>query len=260
MNNQSVSSYPLDKIEYKSTGSGDPPILLLHGWGGDINSLDVIGTPLAQHRRVISISLPGFGKSPEPDAAWNPWDYLSMLKGWLELQGLSKVDIIAHSFGGRISIPLASRHPDLVGKLILISGAGLKSQRSMKTRLKIMTSKNIARVARVFRGRYAKFIENFRQQLGSQDWKLASPVMRGTLVKTLEEDLRDELNKIAAPTLLVWGEKDTATPLFMARIMDNLIQNSKLVVIPDAGHYCFLERKGEVLSAVWEHFGLPEAW
>ena len=257
---ESVDNYNLDKIAGKLYGAGTPPILMLHGWGGDLHSMEVLGKPLSQHRQIISISLPGFGDSPEPSESWNTADYVTILKGWLAKNGLSGLDIIAHSFGGRTAIMLASKHPELVNRLILIASAGLRTRRSLKTRMKILTAKSLSRGARILKGRLAAYMEKQREQLGSQDWKLASPVMRSILVKVLEEDLSTELREIEAPTALIWGEKDTATPVYMGEAMDRLIPDSHLVVIRDAGHFCYQEQKGVVLSEIWKHLELPAAW
>ncbi len=257
---ESVENYNLDKIAGKFYGAGTPPILMLHGWGGDLHSMDVLGKPLSQHRQIISISLPGFGDSPEPLESWDTADYVTILKRWLAKSGLSGLDIIAHSFGGRVAIMLTSKHPELANSLVLIASAGLRTQRSLKTRMKILTAKSLSRGARILKGRLGAYMEKQREQLGSQDWKLASPVMRGILVKVLKEDLSAELRGIEAPTALIWGEKDTATPVYMAEAMDRLIPDSHLVVIRDAGHFCYLEQKGEVLSEIWKHFELPAAW
>ena len=257
---ESGREYPLDKIERGIEGSGDPPVLVLHGWGGDYRALSVIATPISQQRNVISLSLPGFGDSPEPPEAWGTWEYVEVIKTWLEHEGYRKVDVIAHSFGGRIAIGLAVRYPDFIVRLILIDSAGLRARRSFKTRLKVMTARNLRRFAQIMQGRTAEFLNKWRDQLGSQDWKLASPVMRSILVKVLDEDLSDELPRITAPALLIFGEIDTATPLWMAQKMNELIPDSKLEVIPGVGHFCYLEKKGEVLSRVWRHLDLPTAW
>ncbi len=253
-------NYELEELDYQIIGEGDPPILMLHGWGGSLQTMDVLGEPLAQHRRVVFVSLPGFGSSPEPPESWGTWDFVGLLKDWLERQGLKRIDVIGHSFGGRIAIGLAIKHPHFIEKLILMDSAGLRPHRSLTTRLKIMTAHNLKRVGRVMHGRFEKFMDRWRDQLGSMDWKLASPVMRRTLVRIIEEDLSVELGNIKASTLLVWGEKDTATPLPMGRKMARLIPNSSLVIIPGSGHFCYLERKGDVLSAVWKHLELSTAW
>lgn len=170
------------------------------------------------------------------------------------------VDVIAHSFGGRIAIGLAARHPQRIGRLVLIGSAGLRPRRSLSVRLKRVWGRTLRRMAGVVGGELAAKIESARVRLGSEDWRRASPVMRGTLSRVLDEEMTQELRNIFHPTLLLWGSRDSATPLWMGRAMALLIPSAELVVVQGAGHYPFLDRPGEALSAIWKHLDLPAAW
>ena len=86
-----------------------------------------------------------------------------------------------------------------------------------------------------------KRIDAMRAKRGSSDYNNASPMMRNILSKVVNEDLKHCMPKIQAPTLLVWGENDTATPLADAKIMERLIPNAGLVSFPGCGHYSFLD-------------------
>ncbi|NQU05296.1 MAG: alpha/beta hydrolase [Calditrichaeota bacterium] len=219
-----------------------------------------IGKPLAQHREVISLALPGFGNTPEPPEPWGTLDYVEILKEYFEEQQLKKCDIIAHSFGGRISIGFASKYPQNVSKLILIGSAGIKPLRSLRTEFKIMAAKTLKHASKISKGGLSDYIDKLRNQLGSSDWKSASQVMRGTLIKMLREDKTEELKLIKAKTLLIYGENDLATPPQMGKSMLRLIADSELKIIPDAGHYTWLDKQGEVMSLIWKHLELPSAW
>lgn len=85
-------------------------------------------------------------------------------------------------------------------------------------------------------------LNRFQKKFGSADYAAASPVMRGSLVKAVNEDLEPLLPQITAETLLIWGDKDTATPLSDGRKMEKQIKGSGLVVFSGAGHYSFLEQ------------------
>lgn len=257
---ESTVNYQPETIVEHRIGSGSPPVLLLHGWGGDEHALDCIGIPLSEHRRTISLSLPGFGNSPEPPDSWGTWEYVDIMTRWFEYNRLDAVDVIAHSFGGRIAIALASISPHLVKRLVLIGSAGLKPVRSLKTRFKIATAKAIKGASRLAGDGMSEYLEKLRNQLGSSDWRSASPIMRGILVRVLQEDLTEELGRITVPTLLIWGRNDLATPPEMGKTMELLIPDSRLVIIPGCGHFCYLDRKGEVLSLIWKHLDLPPAW
>jgi len=252
--------YPTDKIVSITEGAGAPAILLLHGWGGDENTLAAISRPLAAHRRTVRIALPGFGSSPEPLEPWGSKEYAEVVAEWMEINGLKGADLVGHSHGGRVAIRLAASRPDLVGSLVLIDSAGLPPRRSVGLKLKLIYGRILKAAAKLIGGEFARKVEASRQKLGSADWQAASPVMRGTLIRVIPEDLSTEMKSLRMPVLLIWGSKDTATPLWMGQRMNKLIANSKLEVLDGAGHYSFLERTGEVVSLLWNHLGLPKAW
>ena len=85
-----------------------------------------------------------------------------------------------------------------------------------------------------------------RAAFGSADYKNAPEVLRKTLVRLVNEDLRPLLPDISCPTLLIWGENDTATPLSDGQEMARLIPDAGLCVIRGAGHFAFVERPFEV--------------
>ena len=84
-------------------------------------------------------------------------------------------------------------------------------------------------------------IQARRAKAGSSDYNQASPMMRRVLSKVVNEDLCHLMPKITAPTLLFWGENDTATPLADAKKMEKLIPDAGLVTVAGAGHFSFLE-------------------
>ena len=260
MTKNKSTGYDLDAIVFKRCGEGESRALLLHGWGGNADSLVAIANPLRDHRQVWSIALPGFGGSPEPPEPWDTMDYAGLVNEWIVSRELGEVDVIAHSFGGRVAIALASRHPECVRSLSLIDASGLNMPRSLRTRFKILLARTLTRIGRLTGGKISEWLVRRKEWLGSTDWRTASPVMRGTMSRTISEDLAPELKRISAPTLLVYGSEDCDTPPELGRRMQALIPNSGFVLIPDAGHYCFLDKRGEVLSAIWRHLSLPSAW
>lgn len=86
-----------------------------------------------------------------------------------------------------------------------------------------------------------KRIDQIREKRGSSDYNNASEMMRRTLSKIVNEDLKSVMPSIKAPTLLIWGENDTATPLRDAKIMERLIPDAGLVSFSGCGHYSFLD-------------------
>jgi pimeloyl-ACP methyl ester carboxylesterase len=93
-------------------------------------------------------------------------------------------------------------------------------------------------------------IEERRNRSGSADYRAAQGIMRAVFVKIVNEDLKYVMPKIKAPTLMIWGELDTATPLSDARTMEKLIKGSGVAVMKGCGHYSFLDNPRQFFAIV----------
>lgn len=241
-------------INYEVTGQG-AKLLLLHGWGGRIGSMQPIANGIADLRTVYNIDFPGFGESTPPAEPWSVTEYTDCLIAFMEKAGIQKADIIAHSFGGRVTLLLASIRPDLVGKIIITGGAGLRPRRGIKYYIKVYTYKLgkfmmkrswMAGLARLFGVDLKKKAES----AGSEDYRALSGVMKSTFVRVVNQDLRKCLPKIKSSTLLIWGENDAETPLWMGKIMEGEIPDAGLVVFEGRGHFAYLEEIGRFVKIV----------
>lgn len=156
-----------------------------------------------------------------------------------------------------MAILYASRND--VDRLILIDAAGIKPRRSLRYYIKVYSFKAGKRILPWLVGcaRADEIIDRWRGKAGSSDYAAASPRMRAIMSRVVNEDLTGRLTLIKAPTLLIWGEKDTATPMRDARIMERLIPDAGLVSYPEAGHFSFLDRPGQT-TAVIQSFLKPE--
>jgi len=166
-------------------------------------------------------------------------DYVSSIESFINKLNLDNVILIGHSLGGRICIKLASKNPPSLKKIVLVDSAGIEKEKNDLFKYfgelkKIPVIKNLG-------------IKLF----GSRDYK-DSKGMRETLKAVVSEDLTPFLSLIQFPTLIVWGEKDKDTPLSDGQLMNNLIKESKLVVIEDATHFSFLDKPIEFTDAVKE--------
>nr|AIA99590.1 hypothetical protein [uncultured bacterium contig00023(2014)] len=238
---------------FLTTGAGQD-VVLLHGWGCDHTIWDGVQKHLTERGfRVTSLDFPGFGGSDELQTPWNIEDYTAWTERFFKERGITNPVLIGHSFGGRVSLIYASRNT--VSKVVLVDAAGVKPHRSAKYYAKVWSFKALKRLAPFIVGqkKAAELIEQRRRKAASADYNAASPVMRGTLSKVVNEDLRRFMPHIAAPTLLVWGENDTGTPLRDAKIMEKLIPDSGLVTFRGAGHYSFLERPAQ-FAAILDSF------
>lgn len=229
------------RVNYKQYGKGDD-IVLLHGWGQNIAMMDPIGEKLKDNYRITIIDLPGFGLSNEPDFAYTVSDYAVLVHDLLIELEINNPILIGHSFGGRISIVYASLYD--VKKIVLFGSPCVrheyvsKKQNALKKMKKIKILKPIVNI--------------MKKHMGSIDYKNASPMMRDVLVKTVNEDLSSYAKKIKCQALLIWGENDEAVPVSEARELDDLLENSALIVLPGT-HYCYLENLDRVIS-ILENF------
>ncbi len=242
---------------YLAVGQGDV-VLLLHGWGSSLEPYRQLINLLSKKYFVIALDMPGFGETGEPERPFDVDDYVDFVLEFLKMFSVSKLSLVGHSFGGRVIIKMANRKlPFAVDKIVLIDSAGIKPHASKKKSIKQMcykigkwfaTRKLIAKIA-------PGFLEKLRIKFGSADYVSASPMMRQCLVKVVNEDLSYLLPGIKVPTLLVWGENDTTTPLSDAKKMEIEIPGAGLAVIQNAGHFSFVEQPvifGSIMASFFE--------
>jgi pimeloyl-ACP methyl ester carboxylesterase len=242
------------KTRVLEAGRGDP-VLVLHGWGGRIESMAPVIACLAERFGVRAIDLPGFGESPIPKGAWGTADYAEFISDLSNELGIERARFVGHSFGAKVSIYLAATHPELVEKLVLTGASGLTSAPSMKVRLK----RGVSRGAR-FVGRFGTPGERLRsavyKRIASQDYQDAGE-LKPILVKVVNEDIGHMLPRIRAATLLVWGTEDAAVPVAHARTMEELIPDAGLVLFEGAGHFAYLDESQRFCRIVRHFFDAP---
>lgn len=229
-------------LYYDETGPEDtPPVILMHGWGCNSSTVASIASALATDRKVYSMDLPGHGKSQEPPFPWGIEDFTRLVENFTKTLNIKNPTLIGHSFGGRIAIMMGSRND--IRNIVLVDAAGIKPKRKLKYYIKVYSFKIARRILPFLVGKKkaGNIIDKWRNKSGSADYKASSPMMRAVMSKCVNEDLKGVMPYIKAPTLLIWGEKDTATPLSDAQTMNKLIPDSGLVSFPGAGHYSFLD-------------------
>ena len=228
------------QLSYTVEGEG-MPVILMHGWGCTHSTLKSIEAQLTPGFKVYNVDFPGFGGSNEPSAVWGVEEYTSLIEDFARQEHIESPILLGHSFGGRVGILFASRNK--VHKLILVDAAGVEPRRSLRYYYKVYSYKAIKHALLFFLGkkRGETALNSYRAKVGSSDYSNASPMMRAILSKVVNEDLKSVMPKIACPTLLIWGAKDTATPLADAKIMEKLIPDAGLVSFDGVGHYSFLE-------------------
>lgn len=235
------------RIYYEIQGEGED-ILFLHGWGSSVDAWRRMIMPLISRYRCILIDLPGFGKSALPNTPLSLDDYCRIVKLFCDALSLNDPILIGHSNGGRIALKMAAEHSLCPKKMVLFGAAGIPLKRTFRQKARTRIFKMIKWVLTLplVKNYSATLLDDARKHFGSADYNSAPPVMRQTLVKLINTDLTNELDKITASTLLIWGENDTATPLYTAKIMEEKIADCGLCVLPECTHWCFIERPGQV--------------
>jgi pimeloyl-ACP methyl ester carboxylesterase len=228
-------------LNSKVLGLGEPPLIMLHGWGQSLVSLYGLADLLSKSRQVHLIDLPGFGLSPKPPSDWNNSEYAERIFAYMEEKGIRRADVLGHSFGGRISIRLASLHPDAIRKVILINSSGLKGKATTKRTFRMQLAQLSAKTCRALDRNFGfNTFETWHvPKFASIDYK-NSGELRNIFVKTVNEDLSECLPKVAQPVLLLWGERDAETPVSVGERFAELLPDAKFVVLPGKDHFPFL--------------------
>ena len=233
------------------------PALMIHGWGARMELLQPQASRLSGHGyRCYMLDLPGFGESEEPPRAFAVRDYVDFCVAFMDAHGLDSAHYFGHSLGGRIGLMLAAEYPERVRKMALSNSAGIKVEESLSKRMRL----GVYRRARA--GLSALGIESASESLrniysrryGSADYRAASPIMRDTLVKIVNQDLLAFARRVHAPTILIWGEQDEETPLWMGQRLEREMPDAALVTYESAGHYAYLDfpdRTASVMHALY---------
>ena len=234
------------KVNYIDYGEGKNTIVLLHGWGQNIEMMKPIGDRFKKNSRIIIVDLPGFGMSDEPNSIWTLNDYVEGIKDLLDSLEVSNPILIGHSFGGKISLVYASKYK--VEKLVLFGSPFKKEIKKLSLKTKILKFLKKVPVINKLEG-FAK------KHIGSTDYRQASEVMRKILVEHVNLDIEEEVKKIKCPTLMIWGTMDQEVPVERAYELEKLIEDAGVVVYEGCSHYAYLERLEQTISVLKSFIG-----
>ena len=236
---------------------GGAPLLMIHGWGASIELLRPLAQRLSRRGfRCHMIDLPGFGASAEPPTPFSVADYAAFCAAYMDQRGLERAHYFGHSLGGRIGLVLASDHDERIMKMALSNAAGIRVKPALHQRFRLNLYQSVRdglqaigaiSTAEGLRKLYGK-------RYGSADYQAASAIMRQTLIRVVNQDLLDQAARVSAPTILIWGDQDRDTPLWMGRKLEATIPDAALIVFEGAGHYAYLDypdKSADVLQALF---------
>lgn len=241
-------------IKYIEMGEGKP-LVVLHGWGANIESIMPIVNSIPKGYKIYAYDAPGFGDSADLDRVLSTWDYELYLEEFLKKMNIEKATFIGHSFGGKTLTIFASKNKTQVEKLVLVDASGVIPKRTLSYYFKVYSFKSLRFIYTklFFWNNNTDGLKKFYEKFGSDDYQAAQGIMRKTFVKVVNESTRECFKDIDAETLLVWGENDDATPLYMGEIFEKEIKNAGLVVLKNAGHFSYIDDYG-TFNAVIKSF------
>jgi pimeloyl-ACP methyl ester carboxylesterase len=185
------------------------------------------------------------GESEEPTEVWDGDAFAEFTKEFISEFTDEPAVLLGHSFGGRTILKMLEKNWYKNTKIILIDSAGLVPKKTFASKMKVkkyklakklVTSAPIRKIA-------PEALEELQKAFGSEDYKNSSPIMRGCLVKAVNEDMRESFPKITNEVLIIWGTEDHATPISDGQLMEELIPKAGLAKIEGAGHYSFLDNR-----------------
>lgn len=213
-------------------------LIILHGWQSSKEKWEKVKTILQEQQEIIIPDLPGFKKEMQLERVWDLDDFIE----WFEKFSLDKGKffLLGHSFGGRMAIKFAIKHPDKVKALILVDSAGIIPDIKHKN-----LTKHIVFLQKIsflpFYGFFRKMF--YKYILRTTDFVEAQkvPYLAETFKNVIVEDLVKDFSKIKVPVFIIWGDKDKLTPVSDAYIMNKEIENSKMEIFKNIGHSPHIE-------------------
>ncbi len=218
------------KTSFLQRGKGKD-LVFLHGYGANKESFLPQINYFSQFYRVTAFDFWGFGQSEDISFAWSVDDYAQKTRQFLQETGVIRPHVVAHSFGARVAVKMASKDAAVFDKMVLTGAAGIILNRGISYKIKVASYRFVKKI----------FPAYAEKHFGSAEYKSLSPVMRESYKKIVNEDLKEVARGIENSVLLLYGERDKTTPVKAGKIYAAAIKNSRLAVLPKCGHFAFLD-------------------
>lgn len=216
-------------------------LVFLHGWGGNHNSWFPITEKLKKQYKIYAPDLPGFSNTPI-SRPYNVNDFDNFLEKYLKDNKIVSPILIGHSFGGTIATNFATTHS--ISKLVLVDAAIVRPTQTLSQKIIASFSPIMKPIISPIR----PFLYRLLKLNNSDYYQITNPNLKKTFQTIIRQDLTDKLPHIKIPTLIIWGDKDTSTPLSDAQIIHSQISNSKLIVYPNSTHFAYLEHPDQFIK------------
>lgn len=240
-------------IYYEKYGEHKKSIVILPGWGDTRKTFNYMISFLQNYFTVYIVDYPGFGNSIFPDKNLTIYDYSDLIYEFINSLNLYNPILIGHSFGGRIITTLVGYYKYNFSNIILINSAGIKPKKTLFKRFKNYYYKFLKTLGNILpkkiKVKWKNYIFN---KFASVDYKNLNDNMKQTFKNIVNEDLTPYLKSINSKALLIWGNKDDATPVNDGYKMNKLIKNSELIVLQDLTHFSYLEKPNLINCIIYE--------
>lgn len=226
---------------YEQTGKGERCVLLIHGWGDSLQTFKDLQKFLSDTYTVVSVDLPGFGSTQAPDEVWDLDNYADFVAVFLKKINQKPYAIVGHSNGGALVIRGLATGTLKCDKFVGLASAGIRNrQKARRAFIKVIAKGG--KVATFWLPTRHK--EKLRKALygaaGSD--MLVAPHLQETFKKTVRQDVQTDATKLQLPVLLIYGEKDRATPPLYGEVFHQLMTNSTLEQVAGAGHFVHYDK------------------
>ncbi len=219
----------LSNVSYLQKGTGKD-LLFLHGYLSSKEAFAAQVEYFSRFFRVTAIDFIGFGQSAPLTSPFSVGDYAQWTREVLQLLGVRKPHVIAHSFGCRVAVKMASTEKGVFDKMVLTGAAGVILKRSLGYKIKVRSYRLVKKL-------FPDFAE---RRFGSAEYRALSPLMKESYKKIVNEDLRGDARRVENQVLLIQGKGDKTTPLKEAEAYLQAFPNGKLKIM-QGGHFAFAE-------------------
>jgi pimeloyl-ACP methyl ester carboxylesterase len=236
-------------INYDVVGTGKKVILALHGWGDSATTYQSLAKHFGKKYKFVAVDLPGFGKSQLPNSIWGLADYARFVASFTKKLNINTSILIGHSNGGSIAILGLAEGFLTADKLVLLASAGIRDRHKGRKRfIKLLTKSGKLATFWLPSQHKARLQNQLYSRVGSD--MLIAPELQETFKKTVEQDIQPQAKKIVAPTLLIYGENDNATPVVYGELYHQLIADSTFEVVGEAGHFVHIDKEKTVINLI----------